>query len=141
MSTPLTVECDVHVERVGRGARKELKTGPAPAAPPPGRVPRISRLMALALKFETMVQSGEVADYATLARLGRVTRARMSQIMALVNLAPDIQEAILQLPVVDVGRDPIVLRDVLRIARIAEWNRQIQKWKELEACRNSHKAG
>ena len=63
-----------------------------------GRLPRIARLMALAIKFEGMIQAGVAADYADLARLGGVTRARMTQIMNLLNLAPDIQEQILFLP-------------------------------------------
>jgi hypothetical protein len=60
------------------------------------RMPRITRLMALAIKFDAMVENGEVRDYADLARLGYVTRARITQIMNLLNLAPDIQYAILK---------------------------------------------
>jgi len=59
------------------------------------RIPRITRLMALAIKFEAMVERGEVRDYADLARLGYVTRARLTQIMNLLLLAPDIQEGLL----------------------------------------------
>jgi len=59
------------------------------------RIPRITRLMALAIKFQVMVDRGEVDDYADLARLGYVTRARITQIMNLLNLAPDLQEQIL----------------------------------------------
>jgi hypothetical protein len=51
--------------------------------------------MALAIKFRDMVDRGEVRDYADLARLGYVTRARITQIMNLLNLAPDIQERLL----------------------------------------------
>ena len=58
-------------------------------------VPRITRLMALAIKFQEMVDRGEVRDYADLARLGHVSRVRMSQIMNLFHLAPTIQENIL----------------------------------------------
>ena len=61
-------------------------------------IPRIARLMALAIRFEGLVQEEKVRDYAELARLGRVTRARMTQIMKLLHLAPDIQEQILFLP-------------------------------------------
>ena len=52
--------------------------------------------MALAIKFQDMVDSGKVRDYANLAKLGYVTRARLTQIMNLVLLAPDIQETLLQ---------------------------------------------
>jgi len=51
--------------------------------------------MALAIKFQDMVNRGEVRDYADLARLGYVTRARLTQIMNLLLLAPDIQERVL----------------------------------------------
>src|ERR1017187_4734132 len=37
-----------------------------------------------------MVDRGEVRDYADLAQLGYVTRARITQIMNLLHLAPDI---------------------------------------------------
>jgi hypothetical protein len=68
---------------------------PAAESPGPPRIPRVSRLMALAIKFQDMVDRGEVRDYADLARLGYVTRARLTQIMNLLLLAPDIQERVL----------------------------------------------
>ena len=55
-------------------------------------VPQVARLMALAIRFEGMIARGEVKDYADLARLGHVTRARVTQVMNLLNLAPDRQE-------------------------------------------------
>ena len=54
--------------------------------------------MALAIRFEGLVREGTIRDYADLARRGHVTRARMTQIMKLLDLAPDIQEQILFLP-------------------------------------------
>lgn len=68
------------------------------------RAPRVAKLMALAIRFEQLVRDGNVADYAELARLGHVTRARLTQIMNLLALAPDIQEATLFLPPVEVGK-------------------------------------
>lgn len=56
------------------------------------RSPRLARLMALAIKFDGLVRQGVVRDYADLARLGYVSRARITQIMNLLHLAPDIQE-------------------------------------------------
>ncbi len=53
--------------------------------------------MALAIKFQDMIDRGEVRDYADIARLGYVTRARVTQIMNLLNLAPDIQQDLLEL--------------------------------------------
>ena len=90
----------------GRNGRKHLRTGKKPTNQP-GRVPRIARLMALAIRFDGLVRDGVVADQAELARLGHVTRARVTQIMNLLHLAPDIQENLLFLPLVYGGRDPI----------------------------------
>ena len=82
MTTTWTIEREVHFQAQARG-RKELRVGPAPQGPPPdpGRVPRVSRLMALALRFEGLLQAGVVRDYAELARLGHVSRARVSQVI------------------------------------------------------------
>lgn len=131
----LTVSGPIHFGRRGRGGRKELHPGPAPAVAP-GRVPRVARLMALALRIDRLVRDGEVADHAELARLGRVTRARVSQVMSLLHLAPDIQEAILFLPKVERGRDRLVLRDLLPVATVADWERQRRLWVGLVNSRN-----
>ena len=46
-----------------------------------------------------------MTTYAELARLGRVTRARMTEVMSLLSLASDMQEEILFLPPTRKGRD------------------------------------
>jgi hypothetical protein len=135
MNTPTTtlkIEGTIHFDRKGPGARKVLETGPAPTRPEPGRVPRVARLMALAIRFEKLVREGTVGDYAELARLGHVTRARVSQIMSLLHLAPEIQEALLFLPKVTAGRDSIILHDLLPIAAIPDWKKQRKMWTELQ---------
>jgi len=76
----VTIECEVHFQRQGRG-RKELMSGVAPLEPPSGRVPRVARLLALAHRLERLLRSGVVRNYAALARLGHVTRARISQVI------------------------------------------------------------
>ena len=63
----LTVEGTVYIGRRGRGGRPEFRDGAAPAVPPPGRVPRVARLMALAIKMADLVRTGAVRDYAELA--------------------------------------------------------------------------
>src|SRR4029078_2476996 len=102
--------------------RKQLGVYPEQTAPiEKGRIPRVSRLMALAIKFEGMIREGVVRDYAELARLGRGSRAWVSRFMSLLNLAPDIQEAVLYLPRVERGREPIRMRDLLPVAVLASW--------------------
>jgi hypothetical protein len=128
----LTIERQVHFAR-GQRSRKVVKDGPPPGpdATPGGTIPRISRLMALALRFDRLIKAGEVADQADLARLGHVTRARVTQIMNLLQLAPDIQEAILFLPRTERGRDPIREIMVRPIAAEPDWRKQRRLWKCL----------
>jgi hypothetical protein len=131
--TTLTLECDVHFRRAGRGAHKDLRVG---AAPPtvtvrPGRVPRVARLMALAIRFDELVRTRQVKNYVELARLGHVTTARISQIMSLLFLAPDIQEDLLYLPAIQRGRASVLLVHLLPIAATPDWASQRRKWRVL----------
>jgi hypothetical protein len=133
MSTPFTVECNVRFQRRGRGAPKELRAGPTPERPalPSGRVGRIARLMALALRFEELIRTGAIANRAELARLGHVTSARISQITNLLHLAPDIQECLLFYLGPARGRDPIHLAWLQPIAAVMDWKKQRRLWQEL----------
>jgi hypothetical protein len=129
VNVPLTVECKIEFHRLAKG-RKQMQDAPATPRPqvPPGRVPRVARWMALALRFEQLLRDGHVGSYAELARLGHVTHARVSQIMNLLYLAPDIQEAILFLPRTQHGRDPVILRDLQPIAAELDWREQRRRW-------------
>jgi hypothetical protein len=91
--------------------------------------------MALALRLEHLVQSGAVADYAALAALGHVSRARVTQILNLRLLAPNIQEALLFWPATPTGRDPIQLRQLQPLTALLDWRQQRDRWQEL--CRES----
>jgi hypothetical protein len=132
MKSPLTIECDVHFHLKGRGSRKVLETGPKPFRPAEtGRVPRVARLMALAIRCEELIRDGVIESYTEIGRLGHVTRARVSQIMNLLNLAPDIQEAILNLPRIETGRAPIILAQLQPIASTLDWRKQRIQWEQL----------
>jgi hypothetical protein len=122
VTTPLTVECDL---LPGRGRR--VLAIPQETS----RVPRIARLMALAIRMEDLIRAGSIADYSELAQLGHVSRARISQIMNLLLLAPDIQEQILFLPSSSRGRDPIRLASLQPIARALHWAQQRRLWASL----------
>ena len=128
----LTIECDVHFTR-GQRTRKVIQEGPPPEpdATPEGTIPRISRLMALAIRIDRLIKAGEVTDQADLARMGSVSRARVTQIMNLLQLAPEIQEAILFLPRTENGRDPIREIMVRPIAAEPDWRKQRRLWKCL----------
>ena len=126
------VTTKIHFGTSERG-RRQMLVGRAPrkAEVPAGRVPRVARLMALAIRFDGLIRDGAVADQAEIARLGHVTRARMTQIMNLLHLAPDIQEQVLDLPLVERGRDPVTERDLRPIAALLGWHAQRETWMKL----------
>ena len=121
----LVVEYSLVPKRCGR------KPGNKPMAVNAGKLPRVTRLMALAIKFDGLIREGVVRDYADLGRLGHVTRARLTQLMNLLLLAPDIQEEILFLPQTMAGRDPVSERSLRRITAIVRWDRQRKAWWEM----------
>lgn len=109
---PHNVECQVEV-----------------AGPPP--VPRISRLLALALKMEEMIQEGAVENYSELARRGQVSTARITQVMNLLHLAPDIQEQVLQGHSADHRLRESAVR---KLSTVVLWSEQRNRWREVLAA-------
>jgi hypothetical protein len=126
MNGQLIVTRQFHVARRNHG-RKQLRGGAVPAVPT-GRIPRIARLMALAIRCEKLICDGVAADQSELARFGQITTARMTQIMSLLNLAPDIQEQILFLPRTERGRDAVKEADLRPIAATLDWRKQRRMW-------------
>jgi hypothetical protein len=122
-----TVEIELEINRGKPGTRGRRKSD---RNVPSQRMPRISRLMALAIKFQGMVDRGEVRDYADLARLGYVTRARITQIMNLLNLAPEIQEQVLFLDGGRAPRDRITERDLRGLPALPNWSDQLLRWRD-----------
>ncbi len=115
-------------------ARTVLRVDFAPKTPqrrdvaPTGRVPRVARLLALAHKINSLIRNGELADYAEAARQLNLTRARVTQITNLLLLAPEIQEAIVDLQPVTNGRDPVSERQLRPIAAEPDWSNQLSMW-------------
>ena len=107
------------------------RPAPPPTRSPTDRVPRVTRMLALAHKIDRMIQAGELRDQADAARAIGITRARMTQIMNLLLLAPSIQETILELPQVTNGRDPVSERALRRIVAEADWERQRELWSDV----------
>lgn len=111
-----------------RGRQEITKVPPRAVQVPNGRIPRISRLMALAIHFDRLIREGAVKDISELARLAHVTQPRMTQIMNLNHLAPGIQEQLLFLPLVESGRDRIHERMLRPIVSEPNWEPQCRKW-------------
>ena len=130
MSPPLIIEGTFVL---GRCRRDEPNDGPASAASTgSARIPRIARLVALAWHIDELVRSGALASYAAAARLGHVSPARLSQILGLLNLAPDLQEQLLFLEQPARGRPSPVLRRVLTVAAALDWDEQRRRWRRLQ---------
>jgi hypothetical protein len=111
------------------GARSSRKESTTREHQPLAPIPRIARLMALAIRFEGLVREQRLRDYAELARLGSVTRGRMTQIMQLLHLAPDIQEQLLFL-----AETPgLNERNLRAIVRPVDWSEQRRIFQALVA--------
>ena len=80
--------------------------------------------MALAIRFDQLICDGVVANQAELARLGRVSPARLTQIINLLNLAPDIQEEVLNLKSIPSGPNKVSERYLRPVAKIENWRNQ-----------------
>ena len=96
-----------------------------------GAIPRIVRALALAIHFQQMIERGEVRTYTGLARLAAVSKERISQLMMLNWLAPDLQDAVLRLPPTFGGRFAISEATLRGVAKQPEWREQRARWEEL----------
>jgi len=120
----------VEITLAGWSPRVRKQTDPTQPMPHT-RLPRVTGLMALAIKFQDMVERGDVRDYADLARLGYVTRARVTQIMNLLHLAADIQESILHLGATSQSAAAPSERNLRSMAQVIDWSRQRRLWREM----------
>jgi hypothetical protein len=135
MNKPVSVDFQFSIKQRGRGAKKRIVEGAAQfdeSKPALERIPRISRYMALAIHFEDLIRQGVVTDYADLARLGHVTRARVTQIMNLRLLAPEIQEQLLDNSEPSRGiQETVQLKTAQLITGQFSWIQQRELWHDL----------
>jgi hypothetical protein len=110
--------------RLFDGAR--LPDGPVGLRGPrtPERLASVARLMALAHRLDNVLRDGIVANYTELAQYASVTRARISQIMNLLNLAPTIQERLLFVSSADAVS--LTERSLQQLASVADWRQQAE---------------
>ena len=126
-----TLEVEITIDLVKGRNGGHRRSAAVPKAPDPPRVPRITRLMALAIKFQDMVDRGEVSDYADLARLGYVTRARLTQIMNLMLLAPDIQSSLMFREQNTARIEALNERALRMLTTEVSWTSQRTIWKQM----------
>ena len=99
-----------------------------------GKLPRIAEVLALAIGFEDMILRGLAKDHSDLARLGCISKERISQVMRLVWLAPDIQQEIMTLPRTQRGRFHVGEVALRQIASKMIWGEQREAWARLRAA-------
>jgi hypothetical protein len=112
--------------RVREGRAVALTSEPERA--PERRPARVAQLLALAHHIEAAIARGDYADRADAARKLGVTRARITQILDLTLLAPDIQEAVLFLEAVG-GREPVTERGLRATVKAEAWGEQRAAWR------------
>lgn len=127
----ITVKRRIEVKG-GARAPKVPVMAPAPAAPAVPAVPRAVRLLALAIRFEGQIREGSVRDQSALARRLGITQPRMTQIMSLTLLAPEIQEQVLSMHGLANRACPVNERSLRRIAAEPCWERQMAMWRRLD---------
>jgi hypothetical protein len=128
----ITVKTKVFFTRGKSGRYRIGDKQPASQSVTAGRVPRISKLVALAIRFDGLLRDGKLSDLAEIARLSRVTQPRVTQVMNLLHLAPDIQEELLFLPRVVEGRDPVHEKLLRGACAEISWQKQREIWASLK---------
>lgn len=128
-SIAIQFELKPAVRAISRQPRDKADEAPSPHRY--ARYPRIVQVMALAIHFREMLERGEAKDYADLARLGCVSRERISQIMLLNWLAPEIQHEVLQLGKTPGGRFPVSETTLRAVARSPRWEEQRRRWEQM----------
>jgi hypothetical protein len=108
---------------------KEEKKGAVVSS---GKLPRIAEVLALAIGFDEMIRRGLAKDHSDLARLGCISKERVSQVMRLVWLAPDIQQEILTLPRTPRGRFHVGEVALRHVASKMMWGEQREAWGRLQ---------
>jgi hypothetical protein len=118
---------------VRQGREVVLLPAPPPTLPVVRRPAKLAKLLALAHHLEALIRRGKVEDRADIARRLGLSRARVTQILDLTLLAPDIQEEILFAEAVD-GVEPVTEASARRVVKELSWARQRALWREIVAA-------
>ena len=109
-----------------------LAETPPPKPEPVRRPAKVAQQLALAHHLQAAIDRGAVADRADVARKLGLTRARVTQLLDLLLLAPDLQDAVLALEAVD-GAEPMAERALRAVAHAGTWAEQRAAWGKLMA--------
>ncbi|MGH9894299.1 MAG: hypothetical protein ACREA0_20415, partial [bacterium] len=117
----------VAADRVVHAVPPRVLNRKQPKAP---RTPRVVELLRKAIEWQALLESGEASNQAAIARHEGITRARVTQVMGLLRLAPEIQEHVLSLP--DMVLRPAITERALRpIAQLPQGTDQLHAFQRL----------
>jgi hypothetical protein len=126
----LKLDFTMHIAQPSRRLLIREGTVPVPAVRR-GRAPRVARMLVQAHLFQRMLESGKARDLADLARTFKLTRARVTQILNYMLLAPDIQAEILAMSPIEPGHEPIREPEMRAVLREVLWSEQRKRWRAL----------
>jgi len=129
-----SIKMDIHFSS-GTGGHRIIRKGKRPKHAKPTRLPRVTRLMALSIKYDHLIRKGLIKNHDELAELAGVDRSLVSRIVRLRLLAPDIQEWLLNLPEVEKGKDPTLWENIRPLTRISSWEEQRRELERLLASK------
>lgn len=122
-----TVTRRVPAERVVNAAPRPRRPPKLPKEP---RTPWVAELLRKAIEWQALLESGDVADQAGIARREGITRARVTQVMGMLRLAPEIQQHVLAMP--EAVRRPAITERALRpLAKIEDAKQQLAQFRSL----------
>ena len=94
--------------------------------------PRVVEFLRKAIEWRALLASGAAANRAAIARREGISRVRVSQVMRMLRLAPEIQQYVLSTP--DTTHRPPVSERMLRtIERITSPQEQVVEFQKLLA--------
>ena len=125
-----SVTLSVHLV-TGKCGHRILRKGKRPKHSKPVRLSRVTRMMALSIKYEHLLSKRLVDSHGELAGLAGADRSVISRIIRLRLLAPDIQEWLIHLPEQNPGGDPVGWTEIRPLTRIVSWEEQRRKLKRL----------
>jgi hypothetical protein len=94
------------------------------------KTPRVVELLRKAIEWRTLLESGKVASQAEIASREGVTRARVTQVMGMLHLAPEIQEKILVMPYA-IHKSLLTERVLRPIGTITNYGNQIREFHKI----------
>ena len=101
-----------------------------PKPPQETKTPRVVELLRKAVEWKALLESGKVASQVDIARQEGITRARVTQVMGMLRLAPEIQQQILSMPEI-ARRPPVTERSLRPVRAINDRHDQLREFQKL----------